>query len=121
MAALFAVAACLALLSWRAADLALPTIGAYGLLYAANMRSALLSRFNRLPDVSYGVYLYGWPIQKLFVWYFPSISPWLMAALSIGLALLAGTASWYLIEKPALRLRGSSFAPAEPTSTPAMM
>jgi peptidoglycan/LPS O-acetylase OafA/YrhL len=120
LAALFAVAACLALFSWRATDLALPTVGAYGLLYAASKRSALLSRFNRLPDVSYGVYLYGWPIQKLFVWYYPSISPWLMAALSMGLALLAGTASWYLIEKPALRLKGPAFAPAEPTSTPVM-
>lgn len=104
------------LCSWRGADLMLTTVGGYALLYAAGKRSVLLSQFNRLPDVSYGVYLYGWPIQKLLLWHDPAMSPWeLFIAAGLG-SLAAGTASWYLIEKPALHFKGPSIQFSEPTS-----
>jgi peptidoglycan/LPS O-acetylase OafA/YrhL len=98
----------ISLFSWRASELVLATIGGYALVYAAGRRSVMLSHFNRLPDVSYGVYLYGWPIQKLLLWYAPTMSPWMLFALSAPAAILAGSASWYLIEKPALRFKGPS-------------
>jgi peptidoglycan/LPS O-acetylase OafA/YrhL len=94
--------------SWRGAELALASIGGYALLYVAAKRSALLSRFNRLPDVSYGVYLYAWPIQKLLLWYFPGMSPWSLSVFAAFGAVLAGVLSWYLIEKPALKFKGPS-------------
>jgi peptidoglycan/LPS O-acetylase OafA/YrhL len=96
----------LCMFSWRLSELAVTTVGGYALIYAASKRSGLLSQFNRLPDVSYGVYLYGWPIQNLLIWYNPTMSPWSLFALSVPCALLAGTISWYLIEEPALRLKG---------------
>ena len=98
----------LALFSWRAAELVLATVGGYALLYAASKRSFALSQFNRLPDISYGLYLYGWPIQKMLLWYFPSLSPWELFGMAAPTAIMFGTASWYLIEKPALRLKGPS-------------
>jgi peptidoglycan/LPS O-acetylase OafA/YrhL len=94
--------------SWRAAELALASIGGYVLIYLAGKRSTFLKGFNRLPDVSYGIYLYGWPIQKLLLWYYPSLTPWTLFAFSAPAAILAGTVSWYLIEKPALRFKGTS-------------
>jgi len=94
--------------SGRGAELALASAGGYLLLFVAGKRSALLSRFNRLPDVSYGVYLYGWPIQKLLLWYYPSMSPWTLFALSAPASIVCGIASWYLVEKPALRFKGPS-------------
>jgi peptidoglycan/LPS O-acetylase OafA/YrhL len=109
-----ATVATLFMFSWRASELVLASIGGYALLYVASKRSALLSNFNRLPDVSYGVYLYGWPIQKLLFWHEPSMSPWALFAISASLAILAGTVSWYLIEKPALRFKGSSLQLPEP-------
>jgi peptidoglycan/LPS O-acetylase OafA/YrhL len=96
-----------ALLDWS--ELFLASIGGYVILYAAMKRSVLLSCFNRLPDVSYGVYLYGWPIQKLFLWYIPTLSPLMLFALSAPAAVVLGSVSWYLIEKPALRFKPSSF------------
>lgn len=96
----------LCMFSWRLSELAVTTLGGYALIYAASKRSVLLSQFNRLPDVSYGVYLYGWPIQKLLIWTIPTISPWSLFALSASCALVAGTISWYLIEEPALRFKG---------------
>jgi peptidoglycan/LPS O-acetylase OafA/YrhL len=106
---LAAVALCVVtvcMFSWRLSELAVTFVGGYTLLYVAGKRSARLSQFNRLPDVSYGVYLYGWPIQKLLIWYVPAISPWSLFALSVVCSLFAGTVSWYLIEEPALRFKG---------------
>jgi peptidoglycan/LPS O-acetylase OafA/YrhL len=103
-----AAVVCACMFSWRGADIALASIGGYVFLYAARKRSAMLSQFNRLPDVSYGAYLYGWPIQKLLLWYIPSLSPWALFVLAVPASLLAGTISWYLVEKPALRFKGPS-------------
>lgn len=100
-----------ALHSGRAAEVAVCTAGAYVLFYVGGKRLDGLSKFNRLPDVSYGVYLYGWPIQKLLTWYVPSISPWALFAATTLFAMLAGLASWKLIEKPALRLKARSHIP----------
>lgn len=98
----------LGLCSWRGAELVLASVGGYALLYVASKRSALLSQFNRLPDVSYGVYLYGWPIQKLLLWHDPSMSPWTLFVLAAAGSLVAGTISWHIIEKPALRFKSPS-------------
>ena len=51
---------------------------------------------RRVPDISYGTYLYGWPIQKLLHWYLPDIDPWQLFALSFALALACGFLSWNL-------------------------
>jgi peptidoglycan/LPS O-acetylase OafA/YrhL len=116
LAAICTALICVCMFSWRAADLALPTIGGYALLYAGTKHSALLSNFNRLPDVSYGVYLYGWPIQKTLLWHFPITSPWLLTALALTVALVLGMASWFAVEKPALRLKGRSLPAVKPES-----
>lgn len=55
------------------------------------------------PDISYGVYLYGWPLESLWI-YFHRGSPWIAFAASTGLAFLCGVASWYAVEAPSLRL-----------------
>jgi len=60
-------------------------------------------------DISYGVYLWAFPIQQIVIGHtLASTGFWgsmLLAAL--GTAVL-GLASWHLVERPALRLRGRS-------------
>ena len=90
------------------AELAIAIFGGYLLFYFAFMPSPFLSGFLKLPDVSYGVYLYGWPIQKLILWYFPSTQPCALFIFSSCAALVCGLISWYVIEKPFLKLK--SFA-----------
>ena len=87
----------------------LPVFGAYALFWFAFARIPALDRFKRQADVSYGVYLYGWPVQNLCVWYFPHISPWVLFAVAWPLALALGFASWHLVESPCLRLKGFVF------------
>ncbi len=61
--------------------------------------------FNRFGDYSYGIYLWGWPMQQLIAHYFPLLSPIRNASFAFLLALGAAVVSWHLIEKPSLRLK----------------
>jgi peptidoglycan/LPS O-acetylase OafA/YrhL len=56
-------------------------------------------------DLSYGVYLYAWPIGELLVQYFNGISPWLVFCFTVLIVYPVAFVSWVLIEKPALGLK----------------
>ena len=76
----------------------------YAILHYAHAGTPLRG-FNRLPDVSYGIYLYAWPINKILLWHFPTLDVSLMMGLVGGLSILAGALSWYAVEKPFMRLK----------------
>jgi peptidoglycan/LPS O-acetylase OafA/YrhL len=73
----------------------------YGSILAA--ASPLLRRMRLPGDFSYGVYLYGFPLQQLLVHFFPKWSVHENQVAALAAALLAGGCSWYLIERPAIR------------------
>lgn len=94
-------------------------IAAVPLAYAIIVSGALIHnrRFRLRTDLSYGVYVYAFPIQQLLVICgFGSMNPfafWVLAAIaSLPMAAL----SWFLVEKPALsrksRLSRRRSAPA---------
>jgi peptidoglycan/LPS O-acetylase OafA/YrhL len=56
-------------------------------------------------DISYGVYIYGWPVAQTLVTLLPGVTPFELATLSIVCTLPIARASWSLIERPALPLR----------------
>lgn len=102
------------LFSWRLSELILATAGGYLLFFVAFRPISSISDFNKLPDVSYGVYLYGWPVQKLLLWYFPMMSPWTLFVLACVGALICGVVSWYAVEKPFLRLKSGNYIASPP-------
>lgn len=66
----------------------------------------VLERFGRRADISYGVYLYAYPIQQTLIACFsPGLHPLALAAAAMPLSWLCGFASWHTVEKPALRLK----------------
>lgn len=67
-------------------------------------------------DFSYGTYLYGWPIEQVIRATFGTISPWLLTAIAVPLAIAAGALSWHLVEKHALRVKKLSFRQARSIS-----
>ncbi len=72
-----------------------------------------LRGFDRHVDVSYGLYIYAFPVQQLLVMYGVTkygFTPYFVCALAITLALAA--ASWFTIEKPSLSLKHFAFDPA---------
>lgn len=105
-AALLSVMACL--VSWLDPALATPVtaiFGGYVLFWIAlGVKSRRLARIGRDVDLSFGMYLFAWPIQNALAWNFPELTP-----LPLFLGVLSGTillalACWYGIEKPAMAL-----------------
>jgi peptidoglycan/LPS O-acetylase OafA/YrhL len=88
---------------------AVAILGGYVLFwFAFNVRSSQLSAIGQRIDISYGTYLYAWPLQNLLVWLYPAIPPWLVfAAATIGAGML-GLFSWLFVERPFLQLKSSN-------------
>jgi len=74
----------------------------FGLDACLRLPPAPLPRF---PDISYGVYLYGWPVQKLLVWLVGLTDPWPLILWSLPCAAIAGWLSWYGVERHAMRFK----------------
>lgn len=105
VAQVFGVVVFIAMFNSASAEPVLAVLGGYMLFHFAFSPIALLRPFQTLPDVSYGLYLYGWPIQKLLIWHFPGLSAWSVFILALVGGILAGLVSWHLVEKPFLKLK----------------
>jgi peptidoglycan/LPS O-acetylase OafA/YrhL len=76
------------------------TFGALGIFWLSfEAPLGWLQKVNNRWDISYGVYLYGWPIAAFILWRYRHISPWTLAAVSLPAAMIAGAASWWGLEK----------------------
>lgn len=61
-----------------------------------------LPKIKAMPDISYGMYIYAWPVQQFLMLLFgQSLGIWAMIAASITLTIPFAYASILLIEKPA--------------------
>ena len=114
-AALAAVVMMAALFVPGLAGVGLITLGGYALFWIAfKVRWKPLLTINARDDISYGVYLYAWPIATLILWYWRDVPILVLGLLTLGGAILAGAASWWALEKPCMSLKnrlGLRFAP----------
>jgi peptidoglycan/LPS O-acetylase OafA/YrhL len=78
----------------------------YVVLYLG-FKKGPLNKFGNLGDMSYGLYIYAFPVQQLIVLYFwpEMISITEMFLYSLLLTLPLGWLSWKLVEEPALKLK----------------
>lgn len=92
--------------SYRLVDPALALLGGYILFwFAFHSRAGILSRIDNRVDLSYGIYLYAWPLQQLVLWRFGKISPWTLTAICLVLSAIFAYFSWTFVEKPFMRMK----------------
>jgi peptidoglycan/LPS O-acetylase OafA/YrhL len=60
---------------------------------------------RRIGDLSYGTYIYAFPVQQAIIHYQLDISPPRLIAITVPITYACAFASWRLVERPALRLR----------------
>ena len=79
---------------------------AYPLLWLGIHLPSPFQKIGARNDYSYGVYIYGWPVQQLLgIW---GVQHWGYVAFtlsSIAGAMVLAVLSWHLVEKHALRLK----------------
>ena len=81
----------------------------YLALVAAYRSWGALRRLAAHADVSYGLYLLAFPVQQTIVhlWGGSLPSPGVVVAIALPVTYLLAFASWHLVEKRALRLKGA--------------
>jgi peptidoglycan/LPS O-acetylase OafA/YrhL len=83
-----------------------PLLAAYPITFLGLSESIHLGRVTRFGDLSYGTYLYGWPVEQIVRSVMgTSASAWMLFLISIPLASTCGWLSWHLVEKHALTLK----------------
>ena len=87
--------------------------GSYLVIHLALNRKLPPVRAARFGDLSYGLYIYGWPIEQCVVYFSGGTAPWWAVFLiSLGLAVPTAFLSWHAIER---RCRWRT-RPSEPAS-----
>ncbi|MEZ5925591.1 MAG: acyltransferase [Hyphomicrobiaceae bacterium] len=74
-------------------------------LAVASIPFGRLADWTRETDISYGTYIYGWPVMQLMLFLFPGIGQLQLFALTLALLIPAAYLSWRFVEKPALSLK----------------
>jgi peptidoglycan/LPS O-acetylase OafA/YrhL len=65
-----------------------------------------LNNFGKNGDITYGIYLFSFPIQQLLIYYFENnLNPWMLFAYTLLITIPLAIASWHFIEKKALQLK----------------
>jgi peptidoglycan/LPS O-acetylase OafA/YrhL len=77
----------------------------YLLFVLAYLPLPRLRWITRPGDVSYGIYIFAFPIQQSIMNAQPDLGPWPALALAVPATWVVAFASWRLVERPALGLK----------------
>lgn len=87
-------------------DVIWPVSGTYLLFYAAYHHKFIFPKFAKYGDLSYGIYLYGWPLQQLVLLFWGTyLNVYTFFAVVFPIVLLFAILSWNVVENPALKLK----------------
>jgi peptidoglycan/LPS O-acetylase OafA/YrhL len=100
----------------------LPIFGTYILLYLAYEPRLMKVALGRRVDLSYGIYLYAWPVQQLTIQALGSaaLNPYTLTLLALAISAGLAWVSWQFVERPflALKRKGAEESPT-PSPSPA--
>jgi peptidoglycan/LPS O-acetylase OafA/YrhL len=91
---------------------------AYGVIWLALAPGLSHAALEPRADLSYGTYLYGWPVQQGLVQLFPGAAPLVLLPPAIAISLGLAALSWYAVEKPALALKARLVRAPVPAASP---
>ncbi len=80
-------------------------------LAVASVPFGRLAERTRETDISYGTYIYGWPVMQLMISFLPDLGQLQLFALTLVVLIPVAYLSWRCIEKPALAFKRRSVPP----------
>lgn len=78
---------------------------AHAVMLAGARRYGALTRATQRHDISYGVYIYHWPVAQALLVELPGIGMPALLGLTLAITVPLAVASWRFIEAPALRFK----------------
>ena len=90
---------------WDAQQLAFAVFGAYLIVFVGARSHLGNSLVKRIGDCSYGLYLFGWPVEQILKQVTGTGRPLVLFALAVPATFLLAYASCHLVEAPAMRAR----------------
>ena len=81
------------------------TLALTSLMLRAGLPKRASVRIAKIPDYSYGIYIWHYPLLQVFLVGQPDLSPAALAIMTAPLILLVAATSWHVIEKPVLALK----------------
>ncbi|MFL4974501.1 MAG: acyltransferase family protein [Microvirga sp.] len=90
----------------------------YGVIWLALAPGLSHPALEPHADLSYGTYLYGWPVQQTLVQLFPGAAALSLLPPAVAISLIVAALSWYLVEKPALSLKARLVRAPAPAASP---
>jgi peptidoglycan/LPS O-acetylase OafA/YrhL len=83
-----------------------PLFGCYLALWLALTPLLPVIPAARFGDLSYGIYIYGWPAEQATIWLLGGRAAWWQVfAIALPAAAALAFLSWHLVERPALSLK----------------
>ncbi|MDX2306638.1 MAG: acyltransferase [Hyphomicrobium sp.] len=83
-----------------------PLLLAYAVITLAYLPALVVGRLSEGDDLSYGTYLYAYPVQQTLVWVLGPGNAYAHTVLALLVTLPLAYLSWRFVEKPALDLKG---------------
>jgi peptidoglycan/LPS O-acetylase OafA/YrhL len=102
---------------WPVFNIALPFAIPYILFYFTLVPAPKWAERLRGTDLSYGIYLYAFPIQQSLVHWFNLDGPWTLFAFATPLTYVLAYLSWHGVEKRALGLKSRKFEDHDPVDS----
>jgi peptidoglycan/LPS O-acetylase OafA/YrhL len=90
----------------------------YGVIWLALAPGLSHPALEPHADLSYGTYLYGWPVQQALAQLFPGAAALSLLPPAVALSLIVAALSWYFVEKPALSLKARLVRAPAPAASP---
>ena len=90
----------------------------YGVIWLALAPGLSHPALEPHADLSYGTYLYGWPVQQTLVQLFPGAAALSLLPPAVAISLIVAALSWYVVEKPALSLKARLVRAPAPAASP---
>ncbi|MBX9846285.1 MAG: acyltransferase [Xanthobacteraceae bacterium] len=84
-----------------------PIAAGYSAVWIGSLPLGRLRDITNRMDLSYGVYIFGWPISQTLIFAVPEISQFAIVTTSVVLAMALASLSWCFVEKPVLQARAS--------------
>ena len=99
---------------------AFPICGGYLVIYLALNPLIPVIPAARFGDLSYGLYIYGWPVEQTVLFFRPGTGPVALFVIAFSITAVIAFLSWHLVEKRALRWKSRGRRAAQTAPVPAL-